>query len=110
MEHPISTALKSQIKKWQLYSIAAPIGFLLVAAIVYFQYGTPFDSLFYFAMFIFGITCIVWWHWCLITMGTMLQIMHETDKHFDRVSKELSLISKNIEESNKRKKFSLFDN
>ncbi len=110
MEHPISNALKSQIKKWQLYSIAAPIGFLSVAAVVYLQYGTPFDNLFYLAVFIFGITCIVWWHWCLITMGTMLQIMTETDKHFDKVSEELSILTKIIEETNKKKKFRLFDN
>lgn len=110
MDHPISNALKSQIKKWQWYSITAPVGFLTVAGIVYFQYGTPFDNLFYLAVIVFSITCVVWWHWCLITMGTMLQIMSETDKHFSKVSNDLNLLAKTIEEVNKKKRFSLFDN
>jgi hypothetical protein len=109
MDNLISKALKKQIRKWQWYSIVAPIGFLAASSIIYFTYNTPFNFLFYTAVFIFAVTCVVWWHWCLITMGTMLQIMNATDEHFDAVSRELELLRKEIKDSRK-KTFNLFDN
>lgn len=109
MEPLISNALKKQIKKWQLYSIIAPAGFLIFSILIYYEYGTSFDYLLYIAAAIFSVTCVVWWHWCLLTMGTMLQIMNETDKHFENVSQELESLRKSIE-SSKKKKFNLFDN
>jgi hypothetical protein len=109
MENLISNELKKQIKKWQWYSIIAPFGFLLTSSIIYFTYNTPFNILFYTAVIIFAITCVVWWHWCLITMGTMLQIMNATDDHFNNVSRELESLRKEIKDSRK-KTFNLFDN
>ena len=96
-ERHISKALRTQIRAWQWYSVIAPGAFAAIATGLYWAYGTPFQSLFYAAVTIFGITCVAWWHWSLATMMTMLSIMRDTDDHFEKVSRDLEKLRSYLE-------------
>jgi len=86
---PITKELYNQIKGWRIYSVIAPAVFCAVAAFLYLNYGTPFQSIFFTGLIVLSITCISWWHWSLSTMVTMLAIMKDTDDHFEDVTRKL---------------------
>jgi hypothetical protein len=86
---PITSELYKQIKGWRIYSIIAPAVFCATSALLYLNYGTPFQSIFFTGLIILSVTCISWWHWSLSTMVTMLAIMKDTDDHFEDVAKKL---------------------
>jgi hypothetical protein len=86
---PITKELYKQIKGWRIYSVIAPAVFCATAALLYIQYGTPFQTIFFTGLIVLSITCISWWHWSLSTMVTMLAIMKDTDDHFTLVAKQL---------------------
>lgn len=96
MYSPLSNKISKQIKMWQWYSVLAPGGFAAVAAVLFWSYGAPFQPLFLAAVCIFAITCVAWWHWSLATMMTMLNIIKETDDHFERMTSELALIRREM--------------
>jgi hypothetical protein len=89
---PITKELYKQIKGWRIYSVIAPAVFCATAALLYIQYGTPFQTIFFTGLIVLSITCISWWHWSLSTMVTMLAIMKDTDDHFELVAKKLELL------------------
>jgi hypothetical protein len=85
----ITQELYKQIKGWRIYSVIAPAVFCAISALMYLNYGTPWQNIFYTGLIVLSITCISWWHWSLSTMMTMLGIMKDTDDHFEKVAKQL---------------------
>lgn len=90
MAHLISTTLKKQINWWQWFSIVAPISFLVGGVFSVYTNISSLIEIIYFGCFLFGLTCLAWWHWCLYTMIRMLSIMKDTDEHFEKVTGELA--------------------
>lgn len=89
MAHLISSKLKSQISTWQQFSIIAPSVFAVVAMYLHYNDGVSWLDLLVVATVLFFVTCVIWWHWCLFTMISMLSIMKDTDDHFETVATEL---------------------
>lgn len=85
----LTNNLYKQITGWRLYSVIAPTVFSAISAWLYLYYGEPFENIFYIGLIALSVTCIIWWHWSLSTMLTMLLIMKDTDDHFEKVTKEL---------------------
>ena len=93
MAHLISSKLKSQIFLWQQFSILAPSIFSVIAIFVHFNDGVSWLDILVVAGVLFVVTCVIWWHWCLLTMISMLAIMKDTDVHFENVTSELQRMS-----------------
>lgn len=92
----ISSRLRSQILLWQYFSIIAPSIFLAVAIFEHYVQSVSWLTILYVGGLLFFITCVVWWHWCLMTMVRMLSIMKDTDDHFENVTFELKRLSNSI--------------
>lgn len=86
---PISKQLYNQITGWRVYSVVSPTLFTGISALLYIFFGAPFRDIFYTGLVILCVTCIIWWHWSMSTMASMLAIMKDTDDHFETVTSEL---------------------
>ena len=93
----ITSRLHKQIKSWQIFSVIAPAIFTAVSALLYLFYDAKFQNIFYAGLIMLTMTCIIWWHWSLFTMLTMLGIMKDTDDHFEKLDNDLKHLQRLLE-------------
>jgi hypothetical protein len=86
----LTNNLYKQISGWRLYSVIAPTVFCAISTWLYLYHGAPFEHIFYTGLIILSVTCIIWWHWSLSAILTMLLVMKDTDDHFETVTRELN--------------------
>lgn len=94
----ITDKIKKQIKFWQIYSVVAPLGFIAISSWLRFNFDISLTAIIELAGVATVSTCVVWWHWSMVTMLTLMSVVSKADSYFGELDKKLSNIQNSLQD------------
>lgn len=90
--------IQMSARVWEVYSLMAPLAFILIAGCLYALELSSWESILYSALTIGATTIIMWWYWAIWTIRKLGNTMESANKAILDVKKELKAARKDFKQ------------